>query len=296
MKGDSIMTIVEKYKGKVIKKVSNTGIPKEEYNALLNQIEELTEELNNAGGLKVNLVSELPEVGEENQMYIISDNPNENILITADRKPTFDGVVVSVTNDTTCPNITVSKNRTTESFNIFLVSKGINPKPIMPYYTMNNGSWVKNMAPFVLFNNGSCHNSDIIGGITMGRNPGYEGAKFTGSYLEVGSTYDELSDYCPYFSFNQSIDITNFNTLRVTAYSRYTNCHNIYVYANNSLVSNGNGFTSAPPAGPSMNITNITGTYPVYNLDISSLTGNKYFGIYLNPGGVMKITKMELLP
>ena len=34
------MTISEKYKGKMIKKVSNTGIPKEEHNALLNQIDE----------------------------------------------------------------------------------------------------------------------------------------------------------------------------------------------------------------------------------------------------------------
>lgn len=32
------MTIIEKYKGKVIKKVSNTGISKDEYNALTNQI------------------------------------------------------------------------------------------------------------------------------------------------------------------------------------------------------------------------------------------------------------------
>ncbi len=35
------MTITEKYKGKIIKKVSNTGISKEEYNTLTNQIEEL---------------------------------------------------------------------------------------------------------------------------------------------------------------------------------------------------------------------------------------------------------------
>ncbi len=290
------MTITEKYKGKIIKKVSNTGVSKEEYDALINQINNLTEELNNSGGLKVNLVSELPEVGEENQMYIISDNPNENILITAERKPTFDGVVISVTNDTTCPNITINKNQRTESYNIFLVSRGITPKPIMPYYTMNDGSWVKNMSPMVLFNNGTFFNSDIIGSITMGRNPGYEGVKLSGSYLEVGSNYDELSGYCPYFSFNQSIDVTNFSTLRVTAYARHANCHNIYVYANNSLVSNGNGFTSAPPAGPGMSITNITGTYPVYNLDISSLTGNKYLGIYLNARGMMQITRMELLP
>lgn len=35
------MTIIEKYKGKMIKKVGNTGISKEEYDSLTNQIEEM---------------------------------------------------------------------------------------------------------------------------------------------------------------------------------------------------------------------------------------------------------------
>lgn len=41
------MSITEKYKGKIIKKVSNTGVPKEEYNALTTQITLLEAQVNN---------------------------------------------------------------------------------------------------------------------------------------------------------------------------------------------------------------------------------------------------------
>lgn len=41
------MSITEKYKGKIIKKVSNTGVPKEEYNALTTQIALLEAQVNN---------------------------------------------------------------------------------------------------------------------------------------------------------------------------------------------------------------------------------------------------------
>lgn len=52
------MTIVEKYKGKMIKKVSNTGIPKEEYNALTNQVAELNNQVNNLTNDLTNKVNE----------------------------------------------------------------------------------------------------------------------------------------------------------------------------------------------------------------------------------------------
>lgn len=41
------MSITEKYKGKIIKKVSNTGVPKEEYNALTTQLALLEAQVNN---------------------------------------------------------------------------------------------------------------------------------------------------------------------------------------------------------------------------------------------------------
>ena len=53
------MTIVEKYKGKMIKKVSNTGVPKEEYNALTNQVGELNNQVNN---LNNNLANKEEEI------------------------------------------------------------------------------------------------------------------------------------------------------------------------------------------------------------------------------------------
>ena len=40
------MSITEKYKGKIIKKVSNTGVPKEEYNALTTQVVLLEAQVN----------------------------------------------------------------------------------------------------------------------------------------------------------------------------------------------------------------------------------------------------------
>lgn len=54
------MTIVEKHKGKMIKKVSSTGISKEEYNALTNQINLLNAQVNN---LTAELAGKVTPVG-----------------------------------------------------------------------------------------------------------------------------------------------------------------------------------------------------------------------------------------
>lgn len=53
------MTIIEKHKGKMIKKVSNTGVSKEEYNALTNQVAELNGQVNNLNNSLTNKEKEI---------------------------------------------------------------------------------------------------------------------------------------------------------------------------------------------------------------------------------------------
>ena len=57
------MTIVEKNKGKLIKKICGAGVPKEEYDALANQVAELNNQINN---LNNNLVNKEEEINNLN--------------------------------------------------------------------------------------------------------------------------------------------------------------------------------------------------------------------------------------
>lgn len=66
------MTIIEKHKGKVIKKVSNTGVPKEEYNALTNQVAELNNQVNNGKQLIADAIG--APLNAENTFSAMSDD------------------------------------------------------------------------------------------------------------------------------------------------------------------------------------------------------------------------------
>ena len=69
------MTISEKYKGKIVKKVSNTGISKEEYNNLISQVNELTKEVDDQKQqLTDKLVSEGLNVSIDNTFEELINN------------------------------------------------------------------------------------------------------------------------------------------------------------------------------------------------------------------------------
>ena len=245
-----------------------------------------------SGGLDIISATELPAIGKENQICVITDNPVDSFLLTSkfeDKIVAEDTITIYISNEASFDLIEgtlvpITNGNLTTNYYFCKICQGENR---LASYIYQNNEWKQLTQDCIYFlEKGYCLNTEYYGNFNLGKSPYTEGQFI---YLFGGdNTY-------PYgFTTKKTINLSLYSKVEITVKGTTTTSRNLYVGAKN---------TSAAYA---QNI----GEYKYYvigdkkiegeqtyliSFDISNWTGEYYFTIFAeNKTGYAYITDIAL--
>ncbi len=213
------------------------------------------------GGLDIISATELPATGKENQICVITDNPEGPFLLTSVESDTVDnGFLVYLNNNSTATPINITRNNITENYRISYIKQGTQ---YLATYIWSNSTWNTLLnACLILLEDGVFKNDDISGGFNTGT---YHYMKNNALYMAT----DSNNVYYSRASFKKQIDFTYYKTLRITAKSANSKSIALRLYS-------GSACTSSRPSGQSGSkavAMTVTSSEQTCDFDISNWTG-----------------------
>ena len=227
-----------------------------------------------SGSLDIISATTLPATGKENQICVITDNPTDYFLISQNIDDmTSSNNSISIYTATSGTKISITTNNLVTNYYIGKVCQGDSR---LASYIYQNGNWNQLTQKYVvLLENGTYLNNSYHGGIFGSNSAMYSGG--TGIYNKNSSTSNQS-----FVTFNNTIDFSVYNTIKVTAYTSASNKGYLYVFAS---VGNINSTSdSSLKRNYQTSIETVTITAKTFTFDISNWTGSHQLGVYLSGG------------
>jgi hypothetical protein len=226
------------------------------------------------GALDIISATELPATGKEGQICVITDNPTNYFLISQNIDDmTSSNNSISIYTATSGTKVSITTNNLVTNYYIGKVCQGDSR---LASYIYQNGNWNQLTQKYVvLLENGTYLNNSYHGGIFGSNSATYSGG--TGIYNKNSSTSNQS-----FVTFNNTIDFSVYNTIKVTAYTSASNKGYLYVFAS---VGNINSTSdSSLKRNYQTSIETVTTTAKTFTFDISNWTGSHQLGVYLSGG------------
>lgn len=164
------------------------------------------------GGLDIISAANLPTTGKDNQVCIISNNPDKNIILTPNsNEATTDTsfVVISSGSGTAIP--VIAGNLTTH----YYISEVRDNVDLLSSYYWSNNEWKKLTGAMTVFlKNGTFYNDSIHGGLTSGSRASYTAG--TGIWLRPTYYNEDVWSYMfTYATLNKQINLSLYNKIEL---------------------------------------------------------------------------------
>ena len=226
---------------------------------------------NSGGGLDIISATQLPATGKENQICVITDNPEGSFLITNIESDTnSNGFLIYNTNNTSITPISTTNGNVTQNYRISYVKQDTQ---YLATYIWSNGVWnVMTNANLILLENGAFKNTDISGGFNTGAYHTISDGSLNISIDTDGVKYTRAS-------FKNQIDFTYYNTLKITLKASNSTSTPLRLYSGTACKSSR---TSAPQVGNTV-IATAKSSKQTLTLDITSWQGLGYLNLEAEP-------------
>lgn len=294
------MTITEKYKGKIIKKVSNTGIKKEEFNALRNSLASALEEkgvtiteeddmaslINKVDNIKsqpynIQIASTLPEEVENNSLVILTETPGKFNLVTSMPKTVNenDMYLIFKSSPFSKSNVTYlsyADEITFPSFYIYDIKQIQSSNAVrVPGYIGMNNEWVHVNPETIWYDHGN-QMTHISGGYTSSCSSTY-----SGSGVVFSTNCIKMTGYCGNPAVTPMI-----TTVNKIDFSKYSKVAIKYSVTRNKSSNNTNDnlrfyYMIGSTRTMVFSEVNISRDETVLEIDLSNVNSTDTFGIWL---------------
>ena len=228
------------------------------------------EEMENNKGLDIISATELPAIGKENQICVITDNPVDSFILTPDKTSNNNTSYITVyTGDSSTPNnvkVELNNNNILQNYYFYRTTQG---GTRLASYIYQNNNWTQlTISTAVFYSKGTFYNTKIHGGLYVDSN-----------YLKnEGGVLKEITNAInTYASFNNMIDFSQFNYARISGYVNFEN-GSIKIYATDAKTNSdslpGNLLYQSKAHAITTSPTTVT-------IDISGYNDIAYLTLYL---------------